>query len=149
MLELRVDTGAVTVPIVDIDGTKLGEFKFNPVDSSILSRFDKFNAEMSGKDIQDELKDMDNVEAVQRFDEFVKEQFDYLLGYPVSDDLFSVCGPLTVVSNGDFYFEKLMEGIGGLIQQSVTERLKRKMERIRKATEEYQEEKAEHSADPE
>lgn len=51
--------------------------------------------------------------------------------------MFAVCNPLTLVSDGDFYVEKVLEGIGNLIEQVTNQRLEKKKTKIQKATAQY------------
>ena len=124
-MKLKVDTGAVTVEVEDERGERIGQFQLNPADSNILKRYgavvDFFNG------IKPE------IEAMNRLADSVAEQFDFLLGYPVSGELFSRCGPLTVTRSGDFFFEQVLSGVGKLIESVTKKRLDKKMARIRRA----------------
>ena len=74
---------------------------------------------------------------IMEYSDHVKEQFDYLFGYQVSEVLFQKCGPLTIVSGGDFFFESVLDGISSIIEQITNERIEKKMAKVRKATARY------------
>ena len=136
-MKLRVETGAITVEVEDERGKSLGQFDFNPADSNILKRYgavvDFFNA-VSFDDTQD---DDQQLQQMNKLADDIAGQFDYLLGYDVSEGVFGKCGPLTVTKSGDFFFEQVLEGVGSLIEQVTKKRLDKKLAKIRKATAKY------------
>ena len=137
MLQLKINTGAVTVPIYDENGEKIGSFRFNPTDSNILSRLKSVVEYFEAVDYD---KDgVTGLEAVQQLDENIKEQFDYLFGYPVSADLFSRNGPLSVMPNGEWFFMEILSGVTEICNQALADRAKT-MDNIREATKGYLEE---------
>lgn len=130
---LKVDTGKIVVPIEDADGERLGEMTFIPADTDILKRYgdvvEFFNqAKFSEQDLQEE---------IVAFSDKIREQMDYLFGYPVSESLFQKCGPLTVTSSGEFFFVNVLEGIVEIIEKITNERVEKKMAKVRKATAKY------------
>lgn len=133
VMKLRVETGAVNVEVEDERGETLGAFQFNPADSNILKRYgavvDFFNA-VSFDESQDDERQLKQMNALA---DDIAGQFDYLLGYDVSEGLFGRCGPLTVTKNGDFFFEQVLEGVGRLIEQVTRKRLDKKLAKIKKA----------------
>lgn len=132
VMNLSVDTGSILVN-VDDNGEIIGQFRFNPNDPDIINRFEKVVDVLEGITFAE---DGDEKE-IFRISDTIKEQFDYLLNYKVSDGIFGTCNPLTLLSNGDFYFENVMEGIGNLIESIANERLKKKKAKIKKATAKY------------
>lgn len=133
-LELKLNAGFVTIPIIDDkDGQMLGHFKFNPNDLDIVHRYKHV------VDIFDSItipEDPDE-NALFEISDKVKEQFDYLLNFKVADDIFSICNPFSLTADGDFFMEKVMDGIAGLIEQVTNHRIKKKAAKIRKATQKY------------
>ena len=136
-MKLRVETGAVTVDVEDERGERLGSFDFNPADSNILKRYgavvDFFNA-ITFDETQDEEQQL---QQMNRLADDIAGQFDYLLGYSVSEGIFGRCGPLTVTKSGDFFFEQVLTGVGQLIEQVTKKRLDKKLAKVRKATAKY------------
>ncbi len=133
VMKLRVETGAIEVEVEDERGETLGSFRFNPADSNILKRYgavvDFFNAVA----LDDKASDEEQLRQMNELADGIAGQFDYLLGYDVSEGLFGKCGPLSVTKNGDFFFEQVLEGVGRLIEQVTKKRLDKKLAKIKKA----------------
>lgn len=132
-MKLKVDTGKIVVPIEDTDGESLGKMTFIPTDMDILNRYGSVveffnNVKFSENPTEQEITE---------FAEKVKEELDYLLGYPVSKDIFQRCSPLTIVSNGDFFFESVIDGIAEIAEQITNERVQKKLAKVRKVTAKY------------
>lgn len=132
--ELKVDTGAITVPVVDeIDGEKIGSFKFNPSDLDIVKRYKEVAENFNSISVSEEPSETEVLEVSER----LKEQIDYLLNYNVSGELFAKCNPLTPTSSGDFFIENIMSGIAEIIEMATNQRIEKKKAKIRKATAKY------------
>lgn len=127
-LALNVDTGSILVEVKD-KGEKIGEFRFNPCDLDIAKRYEKVADVLSNLKVSDD-PDMDEVFA---FSDKIKEQFDYLLNYKVSDAIFAKCNPLTPLADGGLYYVKVLDGIVGLFEQTTNQR----MSKINEATAKY------------
>lgn len=133
-LKLKVNTGAVQVAVENENGRKIGAFEFIPTDTDIVNRYGKVVDFFNHVEFHE---GADKVEEVRRFSEQIREQFDLLFNYPVSDNIFSQCGPLTPTQDGDFFFEHVLEGMGGLIETTFNERIEKKLNKIKKATAKY------------
>lgn len=133
-MELKIDAGFVTVPIIDDkDSGLLGKFKFNPNDLDIVKRYEHVIKEFESITVPENL----DPDTLFKISDKIKEQFDYLLNFSVADDIFSVCNPFTLTSDGDFYMEKVLEGVASLIEQTTNQRLNKKAAKIKKATQKY------------
>ena len=106
---LEVDTGLVDIDLKDKNGNILGSFEFSPTDSDIMNRYQ--NVVKAFNDIEAPAVLLDGTASDEEKDNFynsfsqtIKEQIDYLLAHKVSDRIFAVCGPLTLLYNGDFYY---------------------------------------------
>ena len=134
VMKLRVDTGAITVEVEDEKGNSVGQLEFNPADSNILKRYgavvDFFNAVT----FDDGLSEDEQIAQMNKLADDIGAQFDFLLGYPVSESVFHRCGPLSVMRGGEFFFESVLEGIGGIIEKVTAQRLDKKLKKISKAT---------------
>ncbi len=131
-MTLNVDTGAQVIDIND-KGEIIGRFRFNPTDPDIARRWPKVRDAMNALTLPKNPTD-DELFAVT--DE-IKKQFDFLLNYNVSDEIFSKCNPLTLVTNGDLYCENVLEGIAGIIEKVTNQRFEKKKVKIQKATAKY------------
>lgn len=133
-MKLAVDTGSITVELEDKNGNVIGDFEFVPTDTDILKRFDAVVDAMNNL----QMGDNPTAEAIIQASDTVREQFDYLLGGKVSDGIFAKCGPFTTVKSGNFFFEEVLEGIGGLIESTTKQRISKKLSKARKAAAKYQ-----------
>lgn len=142
---LEVDTGLIEVELKDVTGKVLGSFEFSPTDSDIVNRYKDvvkaFNEVKAPEGLLNGEATDEETDAFQiGFSDMVREQLDYLLGHKVSDSIFGMCGPLTLLENGEFYYEHVVEGIGNLIAQVVEERIDEKLEKVKSATAKYENE---------
>ena len=119
--------------IEDAKGRILGQLEFIPTDSDIIRRYkevvEKFNSMKIGENPTED--------DILSFSDTVKEQVNYLLNYDVSASIFSICGPLTVVTSGDFFFENVMDAVATAIESVMKQRVEKKMEKVRRATAKY------------
>lgn len=127
-MRLNVDTGSVLIEVMDRD-EKIGEFRFNPCDLDIAKRYEQVAKTFENMKVS-ENPDMEEVFA---FSDKIKEQFDYLLNYKVSDAIFAKCNPLTPLSDGEYYYIRVLDGIVGLFEKTTNQRTAR----INKATAKY------------
>lgn len=142
---LEVDTGLVEIELKDVSGKVLGSFEFSPTDSDIVNRYKDvvkaFNEVEAPASLFSEDADEEETDSFQiYFSNLIREQFDYLLAHKVSDRIFATCGPLTLLENGDFFFEHVIEGLGDLIAKIVEKRIDVKLEKIRSAVAKYENE---------
>lgn len=128
---LDVDTGSVIVEIRD-KGETIGEFKFNPNDADIIKRFESVSVALEKLEIPESSE-----EAIFMVSDEIKKQFDYLLNYNVSENIFCKCNPLTLTASGDFYCENVLEKIANIIEHETDQRIKKKKAKIKKATKKY------------
>lgn len=132
IMKLTVDTGSVLVEIND-KGEKIGSFRFNPNDLDIVRRYENVLKQLEEVKISDDA----NAEEILKVSDEIKNLMDYLLNYKVSDEIFCRCNPLSPTTNGDFYVENVLEGIAGLVEDTMNARLEKKKARIQKATAKY------------
>lgn len=131
--ELVVDTGAIEVPVKDKTGRELGKFYFNPLDSNILSRYDKVVDFFNNIKLSEDASEDERIAEYDKLAKDIAEQFDVLFGYDVSEVLFSKCGALTVVENGDFFYEVVLEGFANLMEKVTKVRVEKKLSKVKKA----------------
>ena len=132
-ISMTVDTGAIAVDILDVDGSKVGELEFNPADLSIVSRYEEVVERLNALKYDEE----EGFEAAKKMETAIKEQLDYLLCCDASNGVFSKYSPLAVKEDGDFFFEGVFEGIAKLIEEYTSTRLEAKLAKVRKVTEKY------------
>lgn len=132
-----IDTGAKRFVLLDKDGDKLGEFKFHPSDTRILRRYEKVVDFFNSEEFANAITEDGNADQIVELENAIGKQFDFLLGYPVSDGLFGGCGALAATTDGDLYFEKALEAIVGVIEKTTNQRVQKKLDKVRKATAKY------------
>lgn len=132
-MKLTVETGAVTVEVEDEHGRVMGSFDFNPADSNIFKRYGAVVDFFNGVVLEDGGTEEEQIERMNKLADDIGGQFDYLLNGNVASGIFAKCGPLTVTKNGDFFFEQVLEGIGGLIERTTKQRLEKKLAKARRA----------------
>lgn len=129
-----INTGTATVLIKDENNNELGSIVFNPSDLDIATRYDKVLEELEKIEINEE---NDDVEELFRVSDKVKDLFDYLMNYKVSNVIFSKCNPFTVLPGGDFFCEHILVTVAELIEEITEQRIKRKEAKIKKRTAKY------------
>lgn len=132
-IDLTVDTGALMVNLRDNTGEVIGQFRFNPTDLDILQRANVFIEKMNSIAVPS----AEDYEALQEVTSQVKELFDYLLNYKVSDQIFAKCNPFSPNTEGDFYCEVVMDGIAKIIEDTMGKRIEKKRVKIQKAVAKY------------
>lgn len=136
-LTLTVNTGAMLIDIKNEKGRKIGEFEFIPTDSNIIYRFEAVVDFFNSVKLKENPTDEEAIQEMKQLSESFREQINYLLGGNAADTIFQQCGPLTIITNGDFFVENVLEGIGNLIEQATKQRIQKKLNKIRKVTGKY------------
>lgn len=132
-MNLSIDTGSVRIAINDNTGAEIGFFTFIPTDTDIIKRFNDVAANVESYTLGDDPK----AEDVVKLSDMIKSQFDLLMNGEVSENIFQKCSPLTLLPNGNFFFESVLEGIAGLIEKTTNQRVDKKLARVRAATAKY------------
>lgn len=136
---IEINSNIKNYDFVDLDGNVLTTISFNPTDINIVHRYEevmrsltelkfKFRNRSAKTDIS---KLLDEVDAI------VYEKVDYLLNAKVSDKIFSVMGPFSLLESGKFYVEVVLSAIGQIIKTENEERAKEVNEKINKHTQKY------------
>lgn len=125
--KLQVDTGVIDVPVYDKD-KQIGTITFNPTDMGIIERYETAVAN---------IEKLDAVDDISEIEKGLVEQFDYIFQSDTKSTLFCNVSPITVMANGDFFFETILEGVGGIVEKVTEKRLKKKKARIDKALAKY------------
>lgn len=136
MERIKIDDGSKTYEIVNQDGDVLGILRFNPSDANIMKRYDA---------VIDELQTYLDAASHETFtrEKFVEAQdaitqkMDELLGGNAASALFSVCGALSPMANGNLYIETVLEAIGSIVEKETSKRMKKVETRMNKYLEGY------------
>lgn len=126
-----IDDGLHDVIFKNNKGEAFAEFSFNPSDTGLLARYDAFIEFLDSCNIEGE----DVTKQITELEETLKTKFDEFINRPISEAVFKTYAPCTVFANGDMYIEVLVKHIGDIIEKETDNRLKKKVAKIKKATE--------------
>ena len=136
MGKIIVDRGLEEYTIEDKKGNVLGSFEMNPADIEMVKRYEKVADAVSHiADDVDESKDI--VDILAEMEEKLNKQIDYLFNSKVSQSFFSITSPFTVLTNGEFYIENVLNAIGGLIEAETGKRFNKIKTKVNKYAKKY------------
>ena len=136
---IEINSNVKNYDFVDLDGNVLTTISFNPSDINIVRRYEevmrsmtelkfKFKNRTSKTDLS---KLLDEVDAI------TYEKVDYLLNAKVSEKIFSVMGPFSLLESGKFYVEVVLNAIGQIIKTENEKHSKQLEAAINKHTAKY------------
>lgn len=140
MGKIVVDRGLEEYTIEDINGKCLGKFSFNPSDIELVKRYEKVADAISHiADGVDTSKDLADI--ISGLEEKMYEQIDFLFNAEVSKDIFAITSPYSVLANGEFFIESVLDAISNLIEAETGKRYKKMQvkvnDKISKYTKKY------------
>ena len=127
-----IDDGLHNVVLKNKNGEVFSEFSFNPSDTGLLSRYDSFIEFLESLEIKE---DGDTASQILEFEKSIKEKIDELFNRNVSEGIFKTYSPCTIFANGDMFIEVVIKHMGDVIEKETDNRLKKKVAKIKKATE--------------
>ena len=127
-----IDDGLHNVVLKNKNGEVFSEFSFNPSDTGLLSRYDSFIEFLESLEIKE---DGDTASQILEFENSIKEKIDELFNRNVSESIFKTYAPCTIFANGDMFIEVVIKHMGDVIEKETDNRLKKKVAKIKKATE--------------
>lgn len=127
-----VDDGLHNIVLKNKNGEVFSEFSFNPSDTGLLSRYDSFIEFLESLEIKE---DGDTASQILEFENSIKEKIDELFNRNVSESIFKTYSPCTIFANGDMFIEVVIKHMGDVIEKETDNRLKKKVAKIKKATE--------------
>ncbi len=133
-----IEDGLKTYDIANKSGKIYGSFSFDPSDMGILKRYNEVVKVFEGMDfnfLEDDIAQ--NIEKYVEIENVVNEKFDYLFNSDVSNTIFSITSPLTIIPSGILFLESALEAIGQVIENETGERVKKMNNRINKYTAKY------------
>lgn len=128
-----IDDGTKEYSFKNLSSVVFAKFSINALDTGLISRY---------KTVENEFNEIvfnenDDADEVVKLDNKIIELFNRLLNKDISKDIFGVYTPLTLMGNGDFYCETILEKLGEIIEQEFNIRLETKKAKIKKATKKY------------
>lgn len=148
VLSITLDDGSRHVPIFNLYGEQIGEFKFRPTDIGMVNRFNEKSAEFSAlaEPLEkvninaDGTADEDNsAEAIAAFNEAESRLFalvDYIFGGNASEAFFGHMHPFSPV-NDNFYCMLMLEKLGEFIGQQFNAEMPKVNANVTKYTNKY------------
>ena len=137
-----LDDGVKTYEIVDTKGEKLGEIKLNVNDNRLPERFEK--TEMDIRNIvgfikMELAKGKDPMTVLKKSEKKVADAINYLFDKDIASTFFSITSPFTLLPDGQFFVENVINAIRVLIEDENEKRIKALNDRVKKYTEKYTE----------
>ncbi len=138
--QIKVSNGTKTYDLVNEEGKVLGQLTFNPSDTNILERHAEVIRQLDKMkvDFSKSVRKTTITEDLEEIDRIVYEKIDYLLNADVSKTLFSVMGPFSLLANGQFYVEHVLDVLGKVIQKDGNAKAKKINDKIKKYTAKYE-----------
>ena len=132
---LSIDPGLLKFEICDDEGTVYSTFKINPSDMQLGRRLKELEEFFSSTDMSFKT---DDPEEIAKVEDVVTEQINKLLGYDCKNDAFGVIGACTVLPDGSFFFERIVEAITDEVPKAMEERARRSEEHVERYTKVYE-----------
>ncbi len=126
-----IDDGLHEIVFKNNKDEVFAKFAINPADTGMLSRYDYFIEYLDSVNVPNDVQPEDIV----RLESDIKQKLDELFNREVSKDIFKVYSPCTMFANGDMYIEVVIKHISDVIESETDVRLKKKIAKIKKATE--------------
>lgn len=136
--EIVIDDGKKTYTIKNMDGEVVGRFRFNPTDINIRKRYSLVVSEL--ENIGNRLSEIedDNIDDVlDRAEEDIKAQIDFLFDSNVSSEFFSITSPFSIMANGEYFFVNVIDCIAKIVESETGERMKKLKAKVSKYTKKY------------
>ena len=128
MKDIIIDDGSVKAVIKNKQDKELGTLYFNPTDMGMMNRWEEFIDKM------DEINEINDDNFNEVSDTIINNINDLFRG---AKSFFEVTHPLSMANDGDFYFEKVVDVLGNLVEDITNERIEKKLKKIEKVTGKY------------
>ena len=119
--QIKIDDGLMVYDVVNQNGTKIGEFSFNPYDTGLAKRFVEVLTNIKTMKINFENND-DNLAGFIELQKEVEAQMKYLLGNESANVFFDVMGAFSLLPSGELYIEHIVSIIGKLLKDEAAKR---------------------------
>lgn len=135
--KIVIDDGLKTFDIENKEGKLLGQFSFNPSDTSIVHRHAEVVKDLENLDLNIDEKADALEEKLKKVEDVIREKINYLLNADVADSFFAIMGPLTPLASGQYFIETVLDAIGQAIQMETGARVQKVASKISKHTAKY------------
>lgn len=148
--EIEIDTGLIKFNLRDKTTQELyGTIEFNPTDFNILKRFDEaretiINAQKDFETDDVELKSdgtptetsKDIIKAVDKLNDLICKQIDYIFDNDISKVVFGNKSPLALIK-GNLFFENFMNAVQPIIEREINNQMVETEKKTSKYTSKY------------
>lgn len=137
--QITITSGLKTYDLVNEKKELLGQITFNPSDMNIVNRHQEVIKSLNElkKELSNKSENKSAYEQIEELDNIVYEKFDYLFGAKVSDVIFSIMGPFSVLESGQLFFEHVLNAISAVIEADANKKAKKALSKIKKYTQKY------------
>lgn len=134
---IEIEDGSKVYDICNKRGEILGQFTFIPSDFDVVRRYEE--TVVAFESMQEEFKEKESVdlECIRQIEQKMGEKIDYLFNASVSENFFSITSPFTLMDDGRFFVENVIDSIRKLIELERGERLKAVENRMNEYTNKY------------
>lgn len=128
-----IDSGIITATFTDLDGNVFSKFRINPTDIRTGER-----AIASAEFFQTIKAESFDVDTVGQLQKDIEDKISYILGYDSSKEIFGEVSALTVLPDGRFFVEIIVDKIMEIVQPAVKARQEAMAKRADKYTKKYE-----------
>lgn len=129
-----IDSGIITATFTDLDGNVFSKFRINPTDIRTGER-----AIASAEFFQTIKAESFDIDTVGQLQKDIEDKISYILGYDSSKEIFGEVSALTVLPDGRFFVEIIVDKIMEIVQPAVKARQEAMAKRADKYTKKYEE----------
>lgn len=118
---IQIDDGLMSFEFTNKTGDVIASFKINPTDVHLIERCQTVAQQFA--DLQRDVPEGAEIDEVARYDEKLRQMFDYLLDYDASETLFmKPMTPTTVLPNGTIFAVLVMDTIIDMVEPEIQKR---------------------------
>ena len=135
---ITLDEGLETFNLVFKEREEAVPISFNPNDTDIMIRIKK-----SQENIANALKEIpegegEDAETLQKINEVIYNEIDYVFGNKISDKVFKHCSPIATNDKGETFVERFLNAVAPHIRSRIEAAQKASEARIAKHTAKYE-----------
>lgn len=128
---LKLDTGIRRITFTDLEDHVFSSFRINPTDIGTGERA------MEVSDYFQNLKLGNTATDVVATQKQIEEKISYVLGYDSTEEIFGEVPALTLLPDGSFFVEHVINKLTEVVEPAVTQRQKAMQKRADKYTAKY------------
>lgn len=135
-INTKIDDGIITFTFTNNQDEVFAFFKMNPSDIHLAKRCEEVSSFFAKEET--EIENITTLDDAYKYDNKIKEQFNYLLGYGAEGTLFSgMMTPTTILPNGSIWAFVILDTIVKAIEPELEKRRKNAEKNISKYVEKY------------